>query len=254
MNKHIFKTLLILLIYSLIVIDMTKAQFPIPIKQITLSNGLTVYLNEDHSRPKIFGYVVVKAGGKDDPADARGMAHYQEHMLFKGTENLGTTDWTAEKVYIDQIFNLYDELRQTTDTSQRNVIQRKINEASLQANQYVIPNEFDKEIKSMGGTKLNANTSYDRTVYFNEFPSNQMERWLELYAHRFERPVFRGFQAELEVVYEEKNMYSDMFQTQLLETFDQNFFKVHPYGKSMIGSVEELKNPPLTKMFNFFKD
>lgn len=253
MKKFNLKILL-WLFYSLISTQMIKAQFQIPIKQFTLSNGLTVILNEDHSRPKIFGYVVVKAGAKDDPDDARGMAHYQEHMLFKGTEGLGTTDWNSEKIYIDQIFQLYDQLRSTSDTSQRNSIQKKINEVSLQANQFVIPNEFDKEIKAMGGTKLNANTSYDRTVYFNEFPANQFERWLELYAHRFEKPVFRGFQAELEVVYEEKNMYSDMFQTQLLETFDRNFFKVHPYGKSLIGSVDDLKNPPLTKMFQFFKD
>lgn len=218
-----------------------------------LDNGLTVILSEDHSQQKVFGVVVVNAGGKDDPADATGMAHYQEHMLFKGTTELGTTDWEAEKPHIDKIFKLYDELGKTTDEAKRKEIQTEINKESLEANKYAIPNELSNIIKNMGGTSLNAGTGTDQTVFYNAFPPNEINRWLELYSHRFMNPVFRGFQAELEVVYEEKNMYEDMFFSKILETFNYNFYKNHPYGQqTIIGTADDLKNPSLTKMYDFF--
>lgn len=224
------------------------------VEKYVLENGLTVILNEDHTRPIVYGIVVTKAGSKNDPADATGMAHYMEHMLFKGTEELGTTDWASEKPHIDKIFALYDELGKTTDIEKRKEIQQNINSESLEANKYAIPNELDKIIKSIGGIDLNANTSNDRTVFHNAFPPNQMNKWLEIYSHRFINPVFRSFQSELEVVYEEKNLYSDMFQEKLFEEFNKKFFKVHPYGQQpLIGTIEHLKNPSLNKMYNFFK-
>jgi len=219
-----------------------------------LPNGLTVILNEDHNAPQVFGGIVVRAGGKDDPKGGTGMAHYQEHMLFKGTEELGTTNWEAEKVHNDKIFELYDLLGKTTDPAERKKIQEQINDESLKASAYTIPNELSKLIKSMGGTQLNAGTGPDVTMYYNAFPPTQMEKWLDLYSHRFEKPVFRLFQAELEVVYEEKNMYSDQFVFPLLENFNRNFFKNHPYGQqTLIGTVEDLKNPSLSKMYQFFE-
>ncbi len=231
-----------------------NAQPNIQVRQFKLDNGLTVILNEDHLKPEIFGVVVVKAGSKNDPSDATGLAHYQEHMLFKGTDELGTTNWQEEKPHIDKIFALYDKLAVTKDEKERNEIQSQINEESLLANEYAIPNELSNIIKSSGGTKLNANTSPDRTVYFNAFPSNQIEKWLEIYSHRFINPVFRGFQSELEVVYEEKNRYADMFQIALLEEFNKQAFKNHPYGQqTALGTVDHLKNPSLTKMYVFFK-
>jgi zinc protease len=226
----------------------------INIRQYKLQNGFTVILNEDHTKAEVMGVVVVKAGSKNDPADATGLAHYQEHMLFKGTQNLGTTNWKAEQPYIDSIFMFYDTLGITTDIVKRKEIQLRINGFSIKANQYVIPNELSNLIKSIGGTNLNAGTGPDQTVFYNSFPPGQIEKWLDLYSRRFINPVFRSFQAELEVVYEEKNLYSDMFQYSLLEQFLKHFFKVHPYGQqSAIGSIEDLKNPSLTKMYNFFK-
>ncbi|MCB0739127.1 MAG: insulinase family protein, partial [Bacteroidetes bacterium] len=200
------------------------------IERYTLKNGLTVILNEDHTMPQVFGAVAVKAGSKNDPADATGLAHYQEHMLFKGTETLGTTNWEKEKVYIDSIFIMYDKLRSTDDEEERTRIQKTINRLSVAANEYAIPNEFDKVVKMMGGTGMNAFTAMDMTVYFNAFPGNQIERWLDLYAHRFKKPVFRSFQAELEVVYEEKNMRSDNFFLKVYEEFSKEMFPYHPYG------------------------
>lgn len=224
------------------------------LRQYELKNGLTVILDENHDKPEVFGLITVKAGGKHDPADATGMAHYQEHMLFKGTTTLGTIDWEKEKPHIDKIFELYDQLGKTTDEKQRKEIQSLINEESLKAGEYAIPNELSNLLNEMGGTNVNAATGVDFTVYFNKFPSNQILKWLDLYAHRFEQPVFRGFQAELEVVYEEKNLYNDKFQTKLIEEFQKQFFKNHPYGQqTLIGTIDDLKNPSLSKMYDFFK-
>ncbi|MFH0893117.1 MAG: insulinase family protein [Bacteroidota bacterium] len=219
-----------------------------------LQNGLTVILNENHEKPEVFGMVAVRAGSKNDPADATGMAHYQEHMLFKGTTEIGTSNWEKEKIHIDKIFELYDLLGKTTIEEERKKIQQQINDESVKAGEFSIPNEFDKILKSMGGTGMNANTSWDRTVYFNTFPTNQMEKWLDLYSHRFMNPVFRLFQAELEVVYEEKNLYADNFGMSLFEFYLKNFFRKHPYGQqTTIGTLDHLKNPSLTKMYQFFK-
>ena len=253
--KYQFKTFSLLIVAVLFLqLSLNAQKSMLKVENYELDNGLTVILNEDHTKQKVFGVVAVKAGAKDDPADATGMAHYQEHMLFKGTQELGTVNWEEEKKYIDEIFSLYDELGQTEDEEKRAEIQKKINEASLKANEYAIPNELSNIIKAMGGTSLNAGTGWDQTLYYNAFPPGEIERWLDLYSHRFMNPVFRGFQAELEVVYEEKNLYNDRFQTQLIEAFNRNFYKNHPYGQqTIIGTADDLKNPSLTKMYQFFK-
>jgi predicted Zn-dependent peptidase len=223
------------------------------IAQFKLDNGLTVILNEDHSKPEVFGVVAVRAGGKNDPADATGLAHYMEHMLFKGTQSLGTIDWEKEKPHIDRIFELYDELATAKTEADRNAIQLEINKESHKASEFAIPNELSNLINEMGGTSLNAGTGPDYTVYYNKFPSSQIYKWIDLYSHRFIDPVFRSFQAELEVVYEEKNMYSDQFQSKLLEDFQKLFFKAHPYGQQpLIGTIEHLKNPSLRRMLEFY--
>ncbi len=224
------------------------------ISQFQLQNGLSVFLQPDPSQKEVFGMVVVKAGAKDDPSTATGLAHYMEHMLFKGTQEIGTTNWEAEKPYLDTIIQLYDDLAATKDEALRSDIQKEINRVSLKANEFVINNELWSLLMQMGGTNLNAGTAPDATYYFNSFPPGQIEKWLEVYSHRFIEPVFRGFQAELEVVYEEKNMYSDEFFSVLLETFNKSFFKNHPYGQqTTIGSIEHLKNPQLSKMIDFYR-
>jgi zinc protease len=218
-----------------------------------LTNGLTVILYTDHSMPQVTGMVATLTGGKNDLPDATGMAHYMEHMLFKGTTKIGTMDWSAESVHIDRIYKLYDSLATIKDSEQRKVVQKMINEESLKAGEYAIPNELDRILKEMGSTNINAGTGPDHTVFYNVFPPHQIERWLEVYSHRFMAPVFRSFQSELEVVYEEKNMYSDMFFMNLFEEFNKNFYKVHPYGQQpLIGTMEHLKNPSLTKMKEFY--
>ena len=203
------------------------SQFKPNLERYQLENGFTVILNYDPDQTGVFGAIGVKVGSKNDPSDATGMAHYQEHMLFKGTTSLGTLDWEKEKPFIDSIFMMYDELGKTKDEEKRLEIQKKINDYSVKANEFAAPNEFSNLIKSIGGVGLNAFTSPDMTVYHNAFPANQMEKWLELYSHRFIDPVFRGFQSELEVVYEEYNMNADFFVSKLLEEFNKNLFKKH---------------------------
>lgn len=220
-----------------------------------LENGLTVILNPNHLSTNVFGAIVVKAGSKHDPSDATGLAHYQEHMLFKGTQELGTIDWEKEKVHIDRIFKLYDELAKEKDPDKKAQIQQEINKESILANRYAIPNELDKLLKNIGSSNINAFTTPDMTVYFNEFPPSQIERWLEIYSHRFIQPVFRGFQAELEVVYEEFNMYYDFFFTNILDELQKQLFKKHPYGQHpAIGKQEHLKQPSLVRMYEFFQN
>jgi predicted Zn-dependent peptidase len=244
-----------ILIFALLIVGSVFGQSKnIFVKHFSLPNGLQVYINEDHTTPKVFGAMIVNAGGKNDPKDATGIAHYFEHMMFKGTDKIGTTDYEAEKIYLDQITAKYDELALTTDENKRKIIQGEINELSIKAAEYAIPNEVDKLIKKYGGTNVNAGTSFDQTIYFNTFPSSQIEHWLEIYSERFRKPVFRLFQSELETVYEEKNrMADDMMQTLLFEVFLKNVYKQHPYGQQpLIGSVEHLKNPSISKMQEFF--
>jgi predicted Zn-dependent peptidase len=225
----------------------------VKVTHFTLDNGLEVYLNEDHNTPDVFGAVAVKAGSKYDPADATGMAHYLEHMCFKGTQDMGTTDYTKEKPLLDSIEWLYTQLKKTTDDKAREDIQKHINDVSVRAAQYAIPNEMDRMLKSIGSKNLNAFTSFEEIVYHNSFPSHEVNKWLDLYSHRFINPVFRLFQPELEVVYEEKNRGEDNMFSKVFETYMKNFFKVHPYGQqTTIGRTEDLKNPDLARMREYY--
>ena len=226
---------------------------PLEVHTYTLDNGLTVYLNEDHNTTSVFGAVAIRGGGKRDPQDATGIAHYLEHLLFKGTDEMGTVNYEKEKVFLDSIQVKYDELGATTDETKRLVIQGEINRLSVKAGEFAIPNEFDRLLEGMGGAWINAFTSNDAIVYLNKFPGNQIGKWLEVYSHRFMNPVFRLFQSELETVYEEKNRAMDNMFRNLFATYLKYFFKEHPYGQqTVLGSVEHLKNPSLTKMREYY--
>ena len=246
--KKILLFILIMSINQLLIAQADK----LSVKTIKLNNGLTVILNEDHIEPKVFGAVVVKVGSKNDPEGTTGMAHYFEHIMFKGTDRIGTTDYEKEKPYLDQIAALYDELA-TTPEDKRGEILSKINELSIIANGFAIPSEVDKLLKKYGGSNINAYTSYDQTVYHNTFPPNQIDKWLEIYAERFRSPVFRMFQAELETVYEERNMYADMMGSKAFEDVIKKVVKKHPYRNPIIGTVKDLKTPSINKMMQFYK-
>ncbi|MEM6380257.1 MAG: pitrilysin family protein, partial [Bacteroidota bacterium] len=228
---------------------------PFNLESYELPNGLKIYLNEDNNASNVYGAVWVNAGGKNDPADATGIAHYLEHMLFKGTQAMGTQDFQKEKIHLDSIKLLYDKLAATADKDTKLKIQKLINQQELKASKYAIPNEFDRLIKSIGGTGVNAGTNYDYTLYYNYFPSNQVAKWLDIYAHRFQKPVFRLFQSELETVYEEKNRAGDDLERRVEEKFGEFIYGDQPYStQTVLGDIEHLKNPSLTKMYQFFED
>ena len=226
----------------------SKSAF-LQVKEYTLDNELTIWLNEDHSQPKIFGAVVVKAGARDCPNT--GIAHYFEHMMFKGTDKIGTTDYKAEKILLDNIADKYDILAETEDPEQRAQLQMVINDLSVRAAEYVIPNEFDRLISRYGGTKLNAGTSYDYTLYFNTFSPQYIAQWAEINSERLMNPVFRLFQSELETVYEERNMYGDAMASMAIQKITERYFYPHPYAYPIIGSAENLKNTRLSEKHSF---
>lgn len=220
------------------------------VQTLRLHNGFTVWLNIDHSQPKVYGAVVVKAGAKDCPNT--GIAHYFEHLMFKGTDKIGTVDYEKEKPWLDSISHQYDLLAATTDAARRLTIQKHINALSVRAADYAIPNEFQNLITRFGGTGLNAYTSFDETVFYNTFSPPYLSQWCELYAERFLSPVFRLFQGELETVYEEKNMYSDNMLVQAAEAAQRYALAGTPYAYPIIGATDSLKNPRLSEMMRFY--
>ena len=223
---------------------------PLEVRQFELSNGMQVWVNKDSSQPIVYGAVVVRAGAKDSPDT--GLAHYLEHLLFKGTEELGTVDYEAEKVWLDSIASCYDRLATLTDDAERKDVQKEIGRLSQRAADYAIPNEFDRLIARFGGTGLNAATSYDYTYYYNTFSPQYIEQWAELNSHRMINPVFRLFQGELETVYEEKNRSADNTMQAPLFEMIKEFSGSNPYSYQVIGSTENLKNPRLGEMMAFF--
>jgi zinc protease len=227
---------------------------PLQVRQLVLDNGLTVLLSENHERPEVFGAVVVRTGGKNDPLHQTGMAHYLEHMLFKGTTDFGTLDWEAERPLQEELERLYDELAAAPDDGARAAIQARISATVKKTYAYTVPNELDQILEEIGGTGVNAFTTYDETVYHNKFPASQIDSWLAIYAHRFEDPVFRLFPTELEAVYEEKNIAIDTTGYELFRRFMRGAFPQHPYGQNdILGEIEHLKRPPLRAMKAYFE-
>ncbi len=218
-----------------------------------LDNGLQVYLTENHEEPRFYAEIAVRAGSKHDPADGTGLAHYLEHLLFKGNENLGTLDYEAEKPYLDAIVELYEQHFVETDESRRAEIYSEINRVAQQAAEFAVPNEIDKLYNSMGGSGLNAHTWYEETVYKVGLPSNRLNQWAEIESDRFINPVFRLFHTELETVYEEKNRTLDNGGRIIGTAIDDLLYKIHPYGQQpTIGTVDHLKNPSLVYIQDYF--
>lgn len=230
----------------------TFADDPLKVQRVVLANGLTVLLSVNRERPEVFGAVVVRTGGRNDPPDNTGMAHYLEHMLFKGTPRLGTTDWDKERPLQERLAALYERKR-TAPAAAQAQIDREIAATVKQTYAYTVPNEIDQLLAEIGGTEVNAFTTYDETVYHNTFPASQIDTWLTIYAHRFENPVFRLFPTELEAVYEEKNTAIDTTGYELFRTFMRGAFPGHPYGANdILGEVDHLKRPSLRAMKEYY--
>ncbi|MDE7427314.1 MAG: insulinase family protein [Muribaculaceae bacterium] len=227
---------------------------PLHTKIYTLPNGLKVFMSVNKDRPRIQANIAVRVGGKNDPAETTGLAHYFEHLMFKGTETFGTQDYAAEKPMLDSIESLFETYRHTTDSLERANIYRAIDSISYQASLIAIPNEYDKLMGAIGATGTNAYTSYDVTCFVENIPSNQIENWAKIQSDRFIHPVLRGFHTELETIYEEKNMSLTSDGRKMLEALLSTLYPNHPYGRqTVLGTQEHLKNPSITNVKNYHK-
>ncbi|MCH5307888.1 MAG: insulinase family protein [Prevotella sp.] len=226
---------------------------PMKTRIYTLKNGLKVYLSVNEEKPRIQTYIVVRTGSKNDPAETTGLAHYLEHLMFKGTSKFGVTDPEAEAPLLADIEARYEKYRLLTDPDQRRQAYREIDSVSQLAAKYFIPNEYDKIMAVIGAEGTNANTWHDRTCYVEDIPSNQIETWLKIEADRFKNMTIRGFHTELEAVYEEYNIYLAEDGQKVYDAMMQKLFPSHPYGmQTTIGTQEHLKNPSITNIKNYF--
>ena len=219
----------------------------------TLDNGLKVFLSVNKEEPRIQTYIAVRTGSKNDPAETTGLAHYLEHLMFKGTDKYGTIDAAAEKPYLDDIEARYEKYRTLTDPEERRIAYHEIDSVSQLAAQYFIPNEYDKLMSAIGAEGTNAYTSDDVTCYTEDIPSNEVENWAKIQADRFQNMVIRGFHTELEAVYEEYNIGIAQDSRKLWEALASMLYPTHPYGtQTTIGTQEHLKNPSITNIKNYF--
>lgn len=233
--------------YKYVTNDPAKARF------YTLKNGLTVILSPTNKDPRIQCYVAIKAGSKTDPATNTGLAHYLEHMVFKGTDKYGSLDWAKEKPELDKIDDLYEVYNKTTDVERRKAIYHQIDSISGVASKYAIANEYDKMMSAMGAQGTNAFTSFEQTVYTDDVPASAIDKYLAVQGERFRNPILRIFHTELEAVYEEKNRGLDTDGRRVIEKLFAELFKNHNYGlQTTIGTIEHLKNPSLVEIRKYF--
>ena len=219
----------------------------------TLDNGLRVYLSVNKETPRIHTYVAVKTGSRNDPAETTGLAHYLEHLMFKGTKQFGTTDAEKEAPLLKDIEERYEKYRTLTDPEQRKRAYHGIDSVSQLAAKYFIPNEYDKLMSSIGAEKTNAYTSNDVTCYTEDIPANEVDNWAKIQADRFQNMVIRGFHTELEAVYEEYNIGLTRDGNKEWEALSKLLMPTHPYGtQTTIGTQEHLKNPSIVNIKNYF--
>ena len=221
----------------------------------TLKNGLKVFLSRNPVKPRIVMRFVVKAGLADSPADATGLAHYLEHLMFKGTDKIGALDYKKEKPLLDKIELLYEQRRKEKDPAKKQAIFQEIDRLSLQASRYASAGEYSKLVGSIGGMNLNAFTSNDITAYVVDIPSNELNRLLFLESERLRNPVIRLFHTELEAVYQEFNHGQDNDARKLYEAILAHLFPTHPYGWTpLIGKAVHLKEPSITLVKKFMEN
>ena len=219
----------------------------------TLDNGLKVYLSVNKEKPRLQANIAVRTGSRNDPAETTGLAHYLEHLMFKGTKQFGVTDAVAEQPYLDDIEARYEYYRTLTAPEARLQAYHEIDSVSQVASQYFIPNEYDKLMAAIGSEGTNAYTSFDETVYVENIPSNEIENWAKIQSDRFQNMVIRGFHTELEAVYEEYNIHLTDDRDKEVNALLAKLFPTHPYGtQTTIGTQEHLKNPSITNIKNYF--
>ncbi|SMD02871.1 M16 family metallopeptidase [Pedobacter nyackensis] len=226
---------------------------PMQTRFYKLKNGLTVMLSPNKKEPRIAVKIAVRAGSNTDPKDHTGLAHYLEHLLFKGTDKFGSLDWNKEKPLLDKIEGLYEQYNATKDEDKRKEIYKEIDNVSGEASKYAIANEYDKLMTSIGAQGTNAHTWVEETVYEEDIPSNSIDKFLKIQAERFRNPIFRIFHTELEAVYEEKNRSLDNDGNKMNEAMHYYLFPTHNYGQqTTLGTIDHLKNPSLKAIREYY--
>ncbi len=227
------------------------------ISEFTLDNGMKFIVMERHQAPVISFMTYVKAGSADEEEGKTGAAHYLEHLAFKGTSRIGTTDYEAEHVWLGRLDDLFEQIKQAEmdgDAAALEELTEQFEEAKMQASQYVIQNQYGQIVDQAGGVGLNATTSADETRYFYSFPSNKLELWLSVESERFLEPVFREFFEEKEVILEERRMRIDNSPVgTMIEQFLATTFPSHPYGRPIIGYEEDLQAMTRQDVRDFFE-
>lgn len=229
------------------------ANDPMATRFYTLKNGLCVVLSPNNKEPRIAVRIAVRAGSNNDPKEHTGLAHYLEHLLFKGTDKYGSLDWAKEKPLLNRIENLYEEYNSTTDDAKRKEIYREIDKVSGEAAKFAIAGEYNRMMKSLGSQGTNAHTFLEETVYEEDIPANALDQFLAIQGERFRNPIFRIFHTELEAVYEEKNRGLDNDANKMQEAMFSTVFPTHNYGlQTTIGTIEHLKNPSIKAISEFY--
>jgi len=228
------------------------------ITEFSLNNGMKFIVMERHAAPVVSFMIYANVGGMEEPDGKTGVAHFLEHMAFKGSSRIGTTDFAAEKAILDRMDDLmaqYETARTSGKTAEAAKLRQQLLDLEKAAQPYVQQNEFGRIVEQSGGVGLNATTSSDATRYFYSFPANKLELWMSLESERFLDPVFREFYKEQEVILEERRMRTDNSPIgKAVEVFLEEAFKVHPYHRPVIGYDEDIRNLTRLDVRKFYED
>ncbi|MGL6339388.1 MAG: M16 family metallopeptidase [Waterburya sp.] len=227
------------------------------ITEFTLDNGLKFIVLENHDAPVVSFVTYANVGGVDEPDGQTGVAHFLEHLAFKGTKRIGTTNYRAEAKQLDKLDRIFADIqqaKQSGDTSKLAQLQEQFVAVQTAASKYVEQNKFGEIVEKSGGVDLNAATSADYTSYFYSFPANKLELWMSLESERFLEPVFREFYEEKQVIIEERRLRTDNSPIgKVIEEFLDTAFTTHPYKRPVIGYQEDIANLTRDNVQQFFK-
>ncbi len=228
------------------------------VTEFTLDNGLQFIVIERDIAPVVSFVTFVDVGSVNEPANHTGIAHIFEHMVFKGTQTIGTTDWEQEQEFIDEMDRVYREWlreqeRPNPDPERLDELMEEFESYQAKASEFVVNNEFSQIVEREGGTGMNAFTSTDATGYFYSLPQNRAELWFSLESDRFKNPVFREFYAEKEVIFEERRMRTDSSPVgRLVEEFLSVAYSAHPYRNPVIGWPSDIESTTIRDTEEFF--
>jgi len=259
MKFRVIKLSALILLLSVLSAAQDVASFEKRITVKKLDNGLTLLICERPEAPVFSFFSLVDAGSAQDPMNETGLAHMFEHMAFKGTDKIGTKDYSAEKPALEKVeaayatYILERDKSVGRDETKLKQLEKAWKDAIAEADQYVNPNEFGKLIEQNGGEDLNAFTNYDETAYHYSLPANRVELWAYLESERFLHPVMREFYKERNVVIEERRLRTDSNPIgRLLEQFTAEAFEAHPYHRPTVGWMADLNSFSATDAKEFF--